>query len=163
MVRVENLNFRKCSDRRRGLSMIEVMIAIAILSFGILGMTVMQLEALRQGGAGRHTTDAAAVGRTYLEQVHRLPFATIDGVKDTGWLVPAWAGVRSSFDTAIASPGGGTAIEHTYNVRWRITTVPTSACVLDIEMQVSWNENGTPAPKNFVLATRRYDWGGAAC
>jgi prepilin-type N-terminal cleavage/methylation domain-containing protein len=80
MVRIENLKCRECSDRRRGLSMIEVMIAIAILSLGILGMTVMQLDALRQGGAGRHTTDAAAVGRTYLEQVpvspSRMPTGT---------------------------------------------------------------------------------------
>ncbi len=150
-------------DQRRGMSMIEVMIAIAVLSFGILAMTIMQLEALRQGGAGRHTTDAAAVGRTYLEQAHRLPFNTLDGLKDTGWLVPAWAGARSSFDTAVAAPGGATAIEHSYGVTWRITTVAATTCVLDVEMQVSWSENGTPTNKNLVLATRRYDWGGASC
>lgn len=144
------------------MSMIEVMIAIGILSFGILAMTVMQLEAIRQGGAGRHTTDAAAVARTYLEQVHRLPFATLDGLKGTGWNAPAWAGARSSFDTAIAAPGGGVSIEHTYNVAWRVTAVGGSTCLLDVEMQVSWNENAV-ANKTLVLATRRYDWGGTSC
>lgn len=145
------------------MTMIEVMIAIGILSFGILAMTVLQLEAMRQGGAGRHTTDAAAVGRTYLEQAHRLPFLTLDGLKNTGWLAPAWAGARSSFDTAISDASGGTQIEHSYDVMWRITSIGGTTCVLDVEMQVTWNENARAADKVLVLATRRYDWGGASC
>jgi len=146
-----------------GFSLIEVMIALVILAFGILAMTIMQLEALRQGGAGRHTTDAAAVGRTYLEQTQRLPYATLDGLKDTGWMNPAWSGARSSFDTALSNPTGGTAIEHTYNVQWRVTTVPATDCMLDVEMQVSWLEANVTGNKNLVLATRRYNWGGASC
>ena len=160
MVAVENV---RRFDRRGGMSMIEVMIAVVVLSFGILAMTVMQLEALRQGGAGRNTTDAAAVGRTYLEQVHRLPFADLDALKGTGWLQPAWAGARSSFDTAVASPTAGTAIENTYDVLWRITAVADTTCLLDVEMEVSWGENGRASTKSLVLATRRYDWGGASC
>jgi len=146
-----------------GFSLIEVMIALVILAFGILAMTIMQLEPLRQGGAGRHTTDAAAVGRTYLEQTQRLPYATLDGLKDTGWMNPAWSGARSSFDTALSNPTGGTAIEHTYNVQWRVTTVPATDCMLDVEMQVSWLEANVTGNKNLVLATRRYNWGGASC
>ncbi|MCP5042603.1 MAG: prepilin-type N-terminal cleavage/methylation domain-containing protein [bacterium] len=148
---------------RGGFSLIEVMIALAILAFGILAMTVMQLEALRQGGAGRHTTDAAAVGRTYLEQTQRLPFATLDGLKDTGWLAPAWAGARSSFDAALTNPSGAASIEHTYTVQWRVTTVAATTCMLDVEMQVTWLEANFTGNKALVLATRRYDWGGASC
>lgn len=148
---------------RAGFSLIEVMIALAILAFGILAMTVMQLEALRQGGAGRHTTEAAAVGRTYLEQTQRLPFATLDGLKDTGWLTPAWSGARSSFDTALTNPTGATAIEHSYQVAWRVSSVPATVCILDVEMQVSWPETNVTGNKTLVLATRRYNWGGASC
>lgn len=149
--------------QQRGFSILEVMIALVILAFGILAMTMMQLEALRQGGAGRHTTDAAAVARTYLEQTQRLPYATIDGLKDTGWLNPAWSGARSSFDTALTNPSGGTAIEHTYNVQWRVTTVPATSCMLDVEMRVTWQEAKYDNNRQLVLATRRYDWGGASC
>lgn len=156
-------NLATTRRRHGGFSMIEIMIALAILAFGILAMTVMQLEALRQGGAGRHTTDAAAVGRTYLEQAQRLPYATLDGLKDTGWLAPAWAGARSSFDTALTNTSGGTAIEHSYNVAWRVTTVPATACMLDVEMQVTWPEANFTGNKVLVLATRRYNWGGASC
>lgn len=147
----------------RGFSLIEVMVALVILAFGILAMTMMQLEALKQGGAGRHTTDASAVARTYLEQAQRLPYATLDGLKDTGWLVPAWAGARSSYDTAVATPSGSTSIEHSYDVTWRVTTVPATTCVLDVEMQVTWTEENVTAAKTLILGTRRYDRGGASC
>ncbi len=158
---------RQISDRARrkshGFSLIEVMIALAILAFGILAMTVAQIEALKQGGAGRHTTDAAAVARTYLEQAQRLPYTTIDGVKDTGWLVPNWAGARASYDTAIANPTGGVAIEHSYAVQFRVTTVAATTCMLDVEMRVTWPEASFAANKSVTLATRRYNWGGASC
>ena len=153
----------KVRCKRHGFSLIEVMIALAILAFGILAMTVVQIEALKQGGAGRHTTDAASVARTYLEQVQRLPYATIDGWKDTGWLVPAWAGARASYDTAIANPSGGIAIEHSYAIQFRVTTVAVTSCILDVEMRVTWPEAGFTANKTVTLATRRYNWGGASC
>ncbi len=161
-----SVTLRKARTAHRssaGFSIIEVMIALTVLAFGILAMTVMQLEALKQGGAGRHTTDAAAVGRTYLEQAQRIPFVTVDGLKDTGWLVPAWAGARASYDTAVANPSGAVAIEHSYNVLWRISSVAATTCVLDVEMQVTWPEANRTAPKALTLATRRYNWGGASC
>ncbi len=156
---------KRTERRRAGFSLIELMIAITILSFGILSMTLMQLTALKQGSAGRHTVDAAAVGRTYLEQVHRLPWAVLTTIQDTGWATPAWAGVRSSIDTAVNSPDGVTQIENTYNVQWRVVSiVPAAPCMVDVEMRVTWVE--TPEvgqTKVLDLATRRYNWGGAAC
>ena len=41
-----------------GFSLLEVIVAIAILAFGLLSLAVMQLEALTQGAAGKHTTDS---------------------------------------------------------------------------------------------------------
>jgi len=143
--------------------MLEVMISLTVLAVGILAMTMTQIEALRQGGAGRHTTDAAAVARTYMEQAQRLPYASLDGVKDTGWIVPAWAGARSSYDTAVANPTGGTAIEHTYNLDWRVSTVAATTCQLDVEMRVQWTEVDVSGTKALILGSRRYDGGGTSC
>ncbi len=154
----------RAEQGRAGFTLLEVMIAMAILSFGILSMTLMQLTALRQGTAGRHTTDAAAVGRTYLEQVHRLPWTTLTAIQNTGWATPAWAGVRSSVDTAVNTPQGATQIENTYTVEWQVQTIVTATCMLDVEMKVSWTEQGEIGQtKSFSLATRRYNWGGASC
>ena len=61
------------------------------------------------------------------------------------------------------SPGGTTTTERAYTIQWRVTNITGNACLRDVEIQVSWDEEKMSAPKQMVLATRRYDWGGAAC
>ena len=73
-----------------GFSLLEVVIAMGILSFGLLTLALMQLYALTQGSAGRHTGDASAVARSYLEQVHRLPWTVLDTAEGNGWRNPDW-------------------------------------------------------------------------
>lgn len=146
-----------------GFSLIEVVIAMGILAFGLLTLAIMQLHALTQGSAGRHTGDAAAVARTYLEQVHRVPWTTLTGVAGAGWSNPSWAAAPATMTTSMTSPTGGTTVEETYGVQWRVTDVAGNACLRDVEIQVSWSEENMSSPKQLVLATRRYDWGGASC
>ena len=61
----------------RGFTLVEVMITLAILGFGLLALGAMQLVAIKQGSAGRHTSDGAAIARSHLEQAARLPWATL--------------------------------------------------------------------------------------
>ena len=42
------------------------------------GALAFEAAAVKQSAAGRHTGDAAAVARTHLEQVHRLPWLDLD-------------------------------------------------------------------------------------
>lgn len=154
---------RRSRRRSGGFSLLEVVIAIAILSFGLLTLALMQIYSLRQGAAGRHTGDAAAVARTYIEQVHRVPWGVLTGAVGGGWQNPAWASAPATVNTLVAAPGGGTSTEHSYGVQWRVSAVGASVCLRDVEVRVSWAEDNVPAGKQVVLATRRYDWGGAAC
>ncbi len=147
-----------------GFTLIEVVIAIAVLGFGLLTLAIMQLQALSQGSAGRHTSDAAAVARTHVEQVMRLPWSELDVAQGIGtWTNPSWAGAGPTVNVNVDMPGGGTAVEHTYNVQWRVTDVGTNQCLRDVEIRVSWAEEGLPANKSFDLATRRYNWGNPTC
>jgi len=79
-----------------GFSLLEVVIAIGILSFGMLGLALMQLYSLSQSSMGRHTGDAASIGRSYVEQMHRLPWATLTAVSGAGWQVPVWAAAQAT-------------------------------------------------------------------
>ncbi len=54
---------RTCTRASGGFTLLEAMIALAVLATGLMTLAVMQLQALSQGSAGRHTTDAAAVTR----------------------------------------------------------------------------------------------------
>lgn len=158
------IRYRRLSaGSRAGFSLIEVVIAIGILGFGLLTLALMQVAALRQGAAGRHTADAAAVGRSYIEQVHRIPWSVLTAAVGGGWQNPGWAGAAPSVDTQIANPSGGSSVEHSYAVQWRVSAVAGTACLRDVEIRVNWAEENTPGGKQSVLATRRYDWGGAGC
>ncbi len=148
-----------------GFSLLEVLIALSVLGFGLLTLAVMQIEGMRQGNAGRHTSDAAAVGRGYLEQVHRLPWAVLTTAQTVGtWTAPGWAGLPNS-TTSMNKPGGGALVtENNYTVQWRVTDVgATPTCLRDVEVQISWNEENRTTPKLTTLSTRRYNWGDPSC
>ena len=152
------------ANRRAGFSLLEVIVAIAILAFGLLSLAVMQLEALSQGAAGKHSVDAASVGRTYLEQAHRVPWTVLDTAQGVGtWTNPNWTGAVPSVNVSVTAPGVGALVEHAYGIQWRVTDVGTSACLRDVEVRVSWTEENLPAAKNLDFATRRYNYGDPSC
>lgn len=145
-----------------GFTLIEVMVAMGIVGFGLLTLAAMQLHALKQSTSGRHSGDASAVARTHLEQAHRLPWGDLDEAIDT-WVAPTWSGSASVAITLVDIPGGQTAIEQVYDVDWRVSDVGTSGCLRDIEVRVRWTEPSRPDPKQRVVATRRYNWGSGGC
>lgn len=145
-----------------GYSLIEVMIALVVLAFGLLTLATMQVHALRQGSAGRHTGDASAVARSYLEQVARVDWAVLTAGVAAGPLNNSfWADVGDSVDTRVLTPDGTNATEQSYDVRWTVTDV--NACLRDVQITVSWMEKDSPIIKNMNVATRRYNWGAPGC
>lgn len=138
------------------------MFALAVLGFGLLGVALMQLHALKQSSAGRHVGDASAIARTHLEQVHRLPWTTLDNAVGN-WNPPGWIGSQALVSTQVSTPGGQVAVEEVYNVDWRVTEVGVDGCLRDVEVRVQWNEPNWVSAKETILATRRYNWGAAEC
>lgn len=156
---------RRHDRRRGGVTLVEMMVALGIVAFGILTMALMQLAALKQGTHGQHTTDAAAVGRTYLEQVQRLPWSELSAAVAAGdWTTPSWAGATSTVTVALDNPATGAAAPgETYTVSWRVSDVAGNSCLRDVEVRVTWTEQDFAAPRSLILSTRRYDWGGSSC
>lgn len=71
--------------RRGGLTLIEVMVALAMLGSGLLTLAVMQLEAARGGRSGRIDTVASAVAQ---DQMERLQQRTWTAIAPTNWTAP---------------------------------------------------------------------------
>ncbi len=133
-------------SRSQGFTMIEVMIALAILGFGLLAMAVMQIQALSGGRAGRHTTQAAVIARDQMETFQRLAWADAQLAQTAGWTAPV------AVDNV---PDGGGGIEQSYAVTWRITDVDPN-WMKNVDIRVTWNEPNF-AGRTLTISSMRYN------
>jgi type IV pilus assembly protein PilV len=120
-------------NNQKGMTLIEAMIAIAILTIGIMAAMGMQIRAIGASSTALYRTDANNIGISLLETLKELPFdddnLDFTGV-NPGNLLPATA---RTFTTAgnfprmapfVASvPGAGTIVDRsgiTYNLSWAV-------------------------------------------
>ena len=149
---------RERSSGHAGFTLIEVMIALGILAFGLLTLAAMQLEALRQGTGGWNQTQAAALARDQLEQIRRLPWdqvAPTAGFQPVPWLNdPALP--PGQVASVLASATGGVQTRQVYTVSWRVQAVPGDANLRTVDVQVTWAEPNRPN-RAVTLSTVRYN------
>jgi prepilin-type N-terminal cleavage/methylation domain-containing protein len=132
---------------RSGFSMIEMMIALVILAGGLLAMLSVQVQALKQGRYGRHTTEAMQIARDQMELLMRLPWDD-PGAQPTGWTVP------TPIDATVQNEGGVVA-HQTFNVSWRIVTAGFEPNARTIDVDVTWTETDANAgfARRYVLSS----------
>lgn len=165
----------RCISHRRGpdgFTLLEVLIALTILGFGLLGLAAMQVHAMREGSTGRHNSDAARIARDQMEQIQSMPFATVAAAAGLGWSAPPWINVAGFGPGQIpvqirtapgAAPGAG--VEQVYNVAWNVTTVGGNPNLLNVDVEVTWTEPNRPNAKptrtglpTVTLSSVRYNW-----
>lgn len=88
-----------------GYTIIEVVIAIAIFSIGILSAWALQTSSTRGNSAARNLTTAASCASDRLEQLIQLPYAHADLVAGTHTPVQALDGLDNNFDGEIDEAG----------------------------------------------------------
>ena len=138
---------RRLNRTTGGFTLIEVMITIGILTFGLLALATVQIHAMRGGDRGRHATHAAAIAESRMEQLQQDAWANI---ADTGGFVAAPAE-----QNAIQLDGGGSLSERAYSVSYQITDLePTFT--REIDVRVSWTEEGGET-RSVTLSSVRYN------
>jgi prepilin-type N-terminal cleavage/methylation domain-containing protein len=132
---------------RSGFSMIEMMIALVILAGGLLAMLSVQVQALKQGRYGRHTTEAMQIARDQMELLMRLPWDDADA-QPTAWTVPA------TIDATVQNDGGA-VVQQSFNVSWRITAAAFEPNARTIDVDVTWTETDANAgfARRYVLSS----------
>lgn len=61
--------------RQRGVSLLEVMIAVLVLAVGVLGAASLQLNAIRYSASAGHSTQATLTARDMLDRMRANPSA----------------------------------------------------------------------------------------
>jgi Tfp pilus assembly protein PilV len=143
--------------RTSGISLLEVMIGLAILAFGLLGLAAMQIQAMGSSAKGRGLGRAAEIAKEQMERVQMLPWAQVaptGGFVAPGWI--AYAGYAAGEVPVTADlpnqPGG--AVEQVYAVRWQVADANAVGTLRDVDVRVQWTEAGGRA-RNYTLSTTR--------
>ena len=69
---------RKKNKNERGYTLIEVLITMAVLSIGILGVSAMQISSINGNASARGVTEAANIAAQQVERLKALPFTHPD-------------------------------------------------------------------------------------
>jgi type IV pilus assembly protein PilV len=112
------------SKRPKGFSMIEVLIALVILSVSLLGLAGLMVTTTRGNSFGNHMTEAVTFAQDKLEELRVTP-------RDL---------IVSNFDDVQGSTG------MSYRRRWTISSLPNPTppptdLQKGITITVSWNNN----------------------
>ena len=138
------------SQTTAGFTILEVMIVIGILSFGLLSLAAMQIQAMKGSDRGRHATNAAAIAESKMEQLQQDDWASI---AVTGGFV-----TDGNEQNAVKLDGGTSINERDYSVFYQITDVQATF-TRAIDVQVSWTEKGGES-RSITLSSIRYNRAG---
>ena len=141
---------------KRGFSIAETTISMAILAIGILGMMAAQGTALHENNQGRHSTGASQVARDQMEALQRLPWTHPDLAVGSTWKT------ARTTQTSVKGQNGQTGYaEETFNSSHRVLAGPTPD-LRRIEVRVNWVEEdagtGSTNTKQVVISTMRVNY-----
>ena len=115
---------------QRGLTLVEMMIAMIILSIGLLGVAGLQVRAITEGSGGRHLSEASAMARNRVEELGRLAWDDTDLDDSTG----AWV-----TDPTPITGLDGVAYTLADRIDWDDAD-PAEVQLKSIEVRVTWND-----------------------
>jgi len=146
----------RLSDERRrgGFTLVELMLAVALLSLGLISMLALQLHAMRGSQLGRHYSQAGQIARDQLELLQRLPWDDA-GAQPTGWTAPVT-------EYATVDGANGQEQEQAYTVSWQITPDPARPTLLrEISVRVLWYEPNDdpnqPPIRRYAVSSMKYN------
>ncbi len=114
--------------RAAGMTLVEIMVSLVVLAFGLLGVAALQVRAITESSGGQHLSTASALARNRVEELTRLDWdAAVLGDSGGNW----------SADTVLQMA------DETFNRAERITNdepTPADTTVKAIEVRVTWTD-----------------------
>ncbi|WP_192954790.1 type IV pilus modification protein PilV [Gallaecimonas mangrovi] len=106
-----------CRYRSKGFSLLEVLVALVVLSFGILGAVAMQLAAKRGSFGALERTQAMSLANDYVERARSNPLGVALYAGDMGYQ----QSVTSSSGCSTTTPCNSSALAAWDKYQWHQT------------------------------------------
>jgi len=132
---------RRTQRRRGGISLIEVVIALAVLGFGMLGIAAAQISAYRVSDQSRDRTLAHGLAQQQIEAFQSMSAASIETIRTAGTTDP----------TNPIDPDPNDSHTMNFNRSWTITADTPEDGVYTILVTVTWT--GSLGPQTLQLET----------
>ena len=139
--------------KEKGFTLVEVLVAICVLSFGLLAVASMQLAAIQANSTARELTDALNIAQEKMEELIALPFGDSDlddknGDDSAGLDKPTKAEIVAAGDALISSGSGGKPDygetvargPRNYYLYWNVNESVSN--IKTIRVIVAWSEKG---------------------
>jgi len=118
-------------SRNRGVSLIEVIVALAILGFGMLGMAAAQISSYRFSDSSRERTLAHGLAQQQLEIFQSMSTTSIEAA--------ILAGTTDPLNPIDPDPNDAAAMA--FNRSWAITPDTPEDGVYTVQVTVNWTGN----------------------
>ena len=118
------------SRRRAGLSLLEVVIALGLLGFGVLAAGAGQLAAVRFNGESRLRTEAFYLAQQQMEAFHGMSTASLDAQIALG---PDTPDPSNPLD-----PDPTDSLARSFSRSWTVTANAPEAGLNTVQVRVSW-------------------------
>jgi len=122
-----------------GFSLIEVMVAIVILTVGLLSLAQMMVVATHSNTLSGRMTSCSALAKEQLERLKASPFYTNPQALLRNPILAAGGGINNTvggYSQLYDTEGIPTAGAGMFEVRWQITDVPTALPLAMVSIQV---------------------------
>ena len=142
--------------RQEGYSLVEVLIAMGILSFGLLAVATMQVTAIKTNAKARDMSQGITLVQAKAEELMNLPYSSLvaldddgdgtnqdadnDGIDDDGGNF----GLDDTVDSggSVVADGSELNINGRYSIYWNAAVNEPAANSSRIRVIVTWTERG---------------------
>jgi len=146
--------------RQEGFSLIEVLVALAILAVGLLGLAMFQITAIKGNAIASKWTVATELAQDRLERFRHVNWTSIQSSVPGGF-VPGTEPLQSAYGSLGGSVGDNTTVRGTTYFRvWNISPATTvSNTFTTITVWCCWRDEAA-IWHNVMLVTQRANiWG----
>lgn len=141
----------------RGFTLVEVLVALIVLSIGLLGLAALQLQSLKHNTDAYFRTQATMLAYDIIDRMR----ANVDAVKAGHYVAaepPTTAQTCGETATGCASPADLAAYDLTYWYSELASTLPApstpSSVTLNgnqVTVTIRWSERGVPKSRQWIV------------